>query len=155
LKHEDVKHEDVDGGAMSFQQWEQRVPADIKGDTLSLIEAYRLSLYLGDLAWHDANALTADPRLLDVADQLRRATCRISASIGEGYSRDTGKARATYYEYALGSARESRDWYYKARFALHPEILQHRLSLCTQIARLTLKMIATERRDNRRVSDSQ
>jgi hypothetical protein len=29
----------------------------------------------------------------------------------------------------------------------------HRIDLCTQIIRLTLKMISTERRSNRRASD--
>jgi len=154
MKHEDVKHEEGGLAAIPFQEWERGVPEYIKRDTLWLIEGYRLALYLSDLAWDDANLLAADRRMQYVADQLRRATCRISACIAEGYSRNSGKGRATYYEYALGSARESRDWYYKARFAIRAEVVEHRISVCTQIIRLTLKMIATERRSNRRISES-
>jgi four helix bundle protein len=156
VKHEDVKHEegDVAASALSFAEWELCVPASIKGDTLWLVEAYRLSLYLGDLGWFDSRSLMAKPGMRFVADQLGRATAKISACIAEGYSRNTGKGRAIYYEYALGSDRESRDWYYKARMSLQPEVIQNRLSLCTQIIRLSLTMVATERRNNRRAGGS-
>jgi len=112
MKHEDMKHEEEDNGreTLTFLKWAETVPAEIRGDTLWMIEAYRLGLYLGDLAWGYANRIAIDFRLHDVADQLRRATRRISACIAEGYSRDTGKGRSTYYEYALGSSREARDW---------------------------------------------
>jgi four helix bundle protein len=116
-----MKHEES-----GLRVWMEGVPAEIRGDSLWLVEAYRLSLFLGDLAWQDSNCLAEDARMIHVADQLRRATSRISANIAEGYSRETGKARATYYEYALGSARESRDWYYKARFNLQPHFLEAR-----------------------------
>jgi four helix bundle protein len=148
-----MKHEDGRPGGPAYDEWALHVPAEIKGDSLWLVEAYRLSLYLADLAWEDANALSKDRRMFDVADQLRRATRKISASIAEGYSRDTGKGRSTYYEYGLGSARESRDWYFKSRYAIPAAVVQHRICICTQIAKLTLTMIATERRRNRRVSD--
>ncbi len=47
------------------------------------------------------------------ADSLWKMTVgSIRANIAEGYSRGTGKDRARFYEYALGSARESRDWYF-------------------------------------------
>jgi four helix bundle protein len=153
VKHENMKHEEGQASGLTYPEWELTVHADIKGDSLWLVEAYRLSLYLADLAWKDANALAKDRRMFDVADQLRRATRKIGASIAEGYSRDTGKGRSTYYEYGLGSARESRDWYFKSKFVLPAAVVQHRICLCTQIAKLTLTMISTERRRNRRVSD--
>jgi four helix bundle protein len=142
------------GGVLAFRAWSETVPAEMREDSLWRVEAYRLALYLGDLGWGDANVLLQDRRMIDVADQLRRATSRISSSVAEGYSRDSGKARATYYEYAAGSARESRDWYYKARFCLAAADVENRVALCTQIVRLTLTMIANERRRNRRVSES-
>jgi hypothetical protein len=55
-------------------------------------------------------------------------------------------ARARFYEYALGSARESRDWYYKARHVLDDPVIDHRLSLQTQIIRLLLKMVPDQRK---------
>ena len=53
-----------------------------------------------------------DRRTIGLADQLYRSLGSIGANLAEGYSRGTGKDRAHFYEYALGSARESRDWYY-------------------------------------------
>ncbi len=108
---------------------------------------------MGDLAWGDAGRLLEDPRSVSAADQICRATSSISSNIAEGYSRDTSKARSTFYEYALGSAREARDRYFKARRALDPATVAHRVSPCTQVIRLTLRMIANERRSNRRVSE--
>jgi len=104
VKHEDVKHEEHGDDVPSFHDWVRQVPAEIREDSLWLVEAYRLSLYLGDLGWHDANAILQDRRMFEIADQLRRATSKISSSIAEGYSRNTGKGRSTYYEYAAGSA---------------------------------------------------
>jgi four helix bundle protein len=137
---------------MTYEHWEADVPEEIRADTLWKVEAYRLSLFLSDLVWPDTTVLMRDRRLLDVADQLYRAAAKVSASVAEGYSRDTGKARSTFYEYALGSARETRDWYYKSRRKLRSAVVKHRIQLCTQIIKLLLKMIATERRTNRRPS---
>ncbi len=69
----------------------------------------------------------------------------ISANIAEGYSRGSGKDRARFYEYALGSARESRDWYYKARHILREEVVSHRMGLLSQIIRLLLVMVPDQR----------
>src|SRR5437016_1986269 len=98
---------------MTYEEWEAAVPADIRADSLWRVEAYRLSLFLCDLAFEDSQYLVADPRTRSIADQLVRAVGRISANVAEGYSRATGKSRALYYDYALGSTREARDWYYK------------------------------------------
>jgi four helix bundle protein len=137
---------------MTYEEWEAHVPAELKADTVWRVKAYRLSLFLSDLAWHDAGVLLKNRRTVEAGDQLSRATSRISANIIEGYSRDTGKARSTYCQYALGSVRESRDWYYKGRRVLKPAVVSHRIGLCTDIIRLTLTMVASERRTNRRAS---
>lgn len=92
-----------------------------------------------------------DRRAAGFADQLTRAAGKISSTLCEGYSRETGKGRALYYEYALGSSRECRDWYYKSRRLFRAEVLEHRMNLCTQVIRLCLKMVENERRTNRRV----
>jgi len=49
---------------------------------------------------------------------LYRAVGSIKANIAEGYSHRSGKDQARFYEYSLGSARESRGWYYDARHIL-------------------------------------
>jgi four helix bundle protein len=81
-----------------------------------------------------------------LTDQLYRALGSISANLSEGYSRGTSKDRARFYEYALGSARESRDWYFKGRHVLGEKVIQHRLQLLTEIIRLLLKMVPEQRR---------
>jgi four helix bundle protein len=130
---------------MNFDEWSASVSKDITGDTLWKIEAYRLALFVGDIGWYDATKLMQDKRTIDLSDQLYRALGSISANIAEGYSRGSSKDRARFYEYALGSARESRDWYHKSEHVLGTTVVSHRLRLLTQIIRLLLTMIPEER----------
>ena len=109
------------------------------------MEAYRLALFASDLGWHDATKLLGDKRTLDLSSQLYRALGSVGANLAEGYSRGTGRDRARFYEYALGSARESRDWYYKGRHALAGKVVEHRLGLLTEIIRLLLKTVPAQR----------
>lgn len=103
------------------------------------------AVFLADLGWHDVTKLVQDKRTLDLSDQLYRALGSISANLAEGYSRGTGKDRARFYEYALGSARESRDWYYKGRHILGEAVVQHRLQLLSEVIRLLLTMVPQQR----------
>ena len=130
---------------MNYKEWERSVPREITGDSLWKMEAYRLGLSVADVGWHDVTELMGDKRTLDLSDQLYRALGSISANLAEGYSRGTGRDRARFYEYALGSARESRDWYYKGRHILGETVIRHRLKLLTQIIRLLLTMIPQQR----------
>jgi four helix bundle protein len=130
---------------MNYDEWERSVPQEITGDSLWKMEAYRLGLFAGDVGWHDVTKLMRDKRTLDLSGQLYRALGSISANLAEGYSRGTGKDRARFYEYALGSARESRDWYYEGRHVLGETTTKHRLSLLTQVIRLLLTMIPQQR----------
>ena len=130
---------------MNYAEWEASVPEEIAQDSLWKMEAYRLGLFVADMGWHDVTKLMRDKRTLSLSDQLYRALGSISANLAEGYSRGTGKDRARFYEYALGSARESRDWYYKARHTLGDTVTHHRLSLLTQVIRLLLTTIPQQR----------
>ena len=130
---------------MDFREWEQSVPQTITGDALWTVQVYRLALFAADLGWNDVTKLMGDKRTLSLSDQLYRALGSISANIAEGYSRGSSKDRARFYEYSLGSARESRDWYYKGRHVLGEEVTTHRLHLLTQIIRLLLTMIPQQR----------
>lgn len=138
------------GGTVTYEEWEAQVPEEFKRDSLWKMEAYRLGLFLADLAWHDASKLARNRLTLGIADQLFRAASNVSRNISEGYSRGTGKDRARFYKYSLGSVRECRDWYYKARHVLDEAVIQHRVSLCTQLTRLMLKTIPRERSLNQR-----
>jgi four helix bundle protein len=86
-----------------------------------------------------------DRRTLALSDQLYRALGSIGANLAEGYSRGSGKDRARFYQYALGSARESRDWYFKGRYVLDQLVVEHRIKLLTSIVRLLLAMIPQQR----------
>jgi len=109
------------------------------------VRVYRLALFGADIAWRDITELFQDKRTIALSNQLYRAMGSISANIAEGYSRGSGKDRARFYEYALGSARESRDWYYKARHILREEVVSHRMGLLSQIIRLLLVMVPDQR----------
>lgn len=130
---------------MRYEEWERAVPEEIKRDSLWKMEAYRLALFLGDLAWHDALRLVREWQMVSLADQLYRAVGSISANLAEGYSRGSGRDRARFYEYALSSAREGRDWYFKSRHALGDAVFQHRLRFLTSLIRLMLKMVPQQR----------
>jgi four helix bundle protein len=130
---------------MDYAEWEKGVPESIRSDSLWRMEAYRLSLFIADLGWLDVTRLMQDRRTIGVADQLYRAIGSTGANLAEGYSRGTSKDRARFYEYALGSARESRDWYYKGRHVLGDTVAEHRMRLLSQVIRLLLTMIPEQR----------
>ena len=130
---------------MNYEEWEKSIPAEIANDSLWKMKAYRLGLFATDVGWHDATKLMRDKRTLELSNQLYRALGSISANLAEGYSRGTGRDRARFYEYALGSARESRDWYYKGKHILGPVVTTHRLNFLTQIIRLLLTMVPQQR----------
>ncbi len=133
------------GYIVNYNEWLKSVPTAISGDSLWKMEAYRLALFASDLGWHDATKLLSDKRTLDLSSQLYRAIGSIGANVAEGYSRGTCRDRARFYEYALGSARESRDWYYKGRHVLSDNVIQHRLGFITEIIRLLLKIVPEQR----------
>jgi four helix bundle protein len=130
---------------MNFDEWMKSVPQAMKDDALWKMKVYRLALFLADIAWHDVTKLMGDRRTVGLSDQLYRAVGSISANIGEGYSRSSGKDQARFYEYALGSACEARDWYFKGRHILGSIVLDHRLQLLTEIIRMLLSIIPEQR----------
>lgn len=130
---------------MKYEEWEKSVPESVKLDPLWRMTAYRLATLLADLAWTDASRMIDDKRTCAIEDPLYRAVGSIGANLAEGYGRSTGRDRARFYEYALGSAREGRHWYYQARHVLGAEAHQHRAGLPDQIIRLLVTMIPQQR----------
>jgi four helix bundle protein len=130
---------------MKYDEWLAAVPPELTADPLWRMQVYQQAILIGDLAWRDVSKLIQDKRTLSLADQLYRAVGSVSANIAEGYSRRSGKDQARFYEYALGSAREARGWYYQARHLLPEAVATHRIGLLTQIIRLLLTIIPAER----------
>ncbi len=130
---------------MTYEEWLAAVPQELANDPLWRMEVYRLAVLAGDLAWHDVSKLVEDRRMIGLSDQLYRAVGSIGANIAEGYSRQSGKDQARFYEYALGSAREARGWYYQGRHILPETVMVHRMQSLTRIIRLLLTIIPAER----------
>jgi hypothetical protein len=40
---------------MTYEEWAEQVPGEIQSDPLWKMEAYRLALFLHDLAWEDVH----------------------------------------------------------------------------------------------------
>ena len=130
---------------MNFTEWTATLPPEITNDPLWRMEVYQLGLFAGDLAWPDASKLKSDSRTIKLSGQLYYAVDSIAANVAEGYSRRSGKDQARFYEYALGSAREARVWYYDGRHILGTNVTQHRIQLLTRIIRLLMVIIPMER----------
>jgi four helix bundle protein len=130
---------------MTYDEWEAAAPASVRADRAWKVEAFRLGLYAGAAAWKDAEALVRDPRGAVIAGQLVRSAASVAANVAEGYGRRSPKERVRYYEYALGSAGETRAWYVTAGPAIGPVHLELRLANLLSVTRLLLTMIRRER----------
>ena len=131
---------------MNYTEWLSTVPPEITNDLIWKLEVYRLALFADDIGWDDVLVLSKNNLMWGVADQLHRSLGSISANLTEGYSRSKGLDRARFFEFSLGSARESRDWYYKSRHVLANEVVKHRLDLITHIIAMLTPMISHQRK---------
>ena len=132
---------------MNYVEWLKSVPPEITNDPIWKLEVYRLALFAGDIGWHDVLTLSKNKLMYSVADQLHRSLGSISANLTEGYSRSKGLDRARFLEISLGSARESRDWYYKSKQELSPKVITHRIGLTTHIIAMLTPMIPHQRKN--------
>lgn len=128
----------------NYQEWTETVPDYLKNDPIWKLDVYKFSLYVDDLGEYDI-LLLKNERIYDIADQLKHALGSISTNLTEGFSRSKGLDRARFLEYSLGSARESREWYYKSRRVLKPNVINHRTELLTRIIAMLTAMIPNQR----------
>jgi len=136
---------------MDFENWVREIPDEFKKDAVWSLKVYRIALFMADLSWIDIEPIL-DQKLFSLSDQLYRSVGSISANITEGYSRHSHKEQARFYEIALGSAREAKDWYFKSRHILGSKISLHRIKILTTIVKLLLTMI-NERRTSHRANE--
>jgi len=117
----------------TYEEWLTQVPGSITEDSLWEFIVYRKALFLSDLAWQDCERLLANSLSKSIAWQLIDSAGSVAANIEEGYSRGFGKDYARFLRIALGSARETRGWYYCGRHPLDPEVVNHRMTLANEI----------------------
>ena len=130
---------------MNYEEWEKTVPDAVKNDPVWQFYAHRKALYIYDLMWDDCGQLLHDPRGRAVAEQITRSIGSISANIEEGYGRGYGKDRNYFLRVAVGSARESKGWYFRARRLISPDALKSRLILCDDIISLLVTELNHQR----------
>jgi len=118
---------------MKFNEWSDSVPEAITNDPLWETEIYRKALFLSDLVWRDCETMLEYELGRPLAWQLIRSAGSISANMEEGYGRGFGKDYARFLRIALGSAGETRGWYYRGRRLLREEVIDHRLQLIQEI----------------------
>ena len=99
---------------LKLELWEAADERD-RADRLWRMQSYRLALQALDLGWNDVQTLDRMRITRHVAPQLYDALGSIGANVAEGYSRSSGLDRARFFEYGLGSTRESAVWYRAAR----------------------------------------
>ena len=103
---------------MNFEEWKRGVPERVKAEPEWKFYAYPRALFLYDLVWNDCERL-----------------------VQEGYGRGIGTKSYLYLiRVAIGSARETKGWYYRSRHLLSAEVLEHRLALADEI----IALLATE-----------
>ena len=135
---------------MTYEEWLAQVPDSLRNDPIWKFEAYPKSLLLYDLAWEDTDKLLKDVRGRKLAGQVIDSAGSVRANIDEGFGRGIESGEyIQFLRYALGSARETRSWYYKARRLLTAEAVRHRIALCDEIIALlvvTIKQRLARRR---------
>lgn len=130
---------------MTFDEWEATAAPELRADRIWRMRAYRLACYMSEVGWSDATTLANNPLTREIASQLLRAAGSIRANIAEGYSRASGRDRARVFEYALGSARETREWYRHVNAVLGAGTVSERCVVLDEITRLLLAIIPRER----------
>ena len=125
----------------TYSEWEAHVSEKVKSEGVWKFYGYRKALFFYDLCWQDCEQLLKHPLGRAVSEQLIRSAGSIAANIEEGYGRGYGKDRVRFLGFSLGSARESKGWYYRAKDLLRPEVLTHRLSLISEVIALTVTEI--------------
>lgn len=115
------------------------------GDPLERMRVYQLAKELVEDGFPDAEVLRAHPITKEIAGQLYTAIGSIAANIREGYYRSSGKDRARIFEYALGSAGESEEWYDAGEPVLGSERTGHRRKVLREIQRMLKAIIPRER----------
>jgi four helix bundle protein len=116
-----------------------------RADPLYGLRAFELARSAVEIGTGDAQTLARRAATRLVSGQLLRSVGSITANIAEGYGRGTGADRARFYEYALGSAREAREWYRSAGAVLQAGLVSDRLARLDAIVSLLIGLVRETR----------
>jgi len=137
---------------MTYEEWEVQVHKRVKREAVWQFLGYRKALFFYDLVWRDCERLIRDLRGRAVAQQLIRSAGSICANIEEGHGRGYGKQRDWFFTVSIGSARESKGWYWRVRHLLPLAVLEHRLAVADEVISLLVTELARQRqRQHRRI----
>jgi four helix bundle protein len=114
-------------------------------DPLERMRVYQLAKALLPSSFEDAEVLRGHPITKEIASQLYTAVGSIAANIREGYYRSSGKDRARIFEFALGSAGESEEWYDAGEPVRGSERTETRRKTLREIQRMLKAIIPRER----------
>lgn len=124
---------------MTYDEWKEQVHQRIKAEAVWRFFGYRKALFLYNLVWQDCETLRSDARGRSIINQIGRSAGSISANIEEGHGRGyEGKEYIYFLRIALGSARETKGWYWRGRKLFSPAVLDHRLALMDEIISLLI-----------------
>jgi hypothetical protein len=122
---------------MNYQVWERSVPPQIRADGVWSVEAYRLALFLADMAWHDATDLAKHRRTIKLGAELIEAMSGVASGLARAHDRSVNAEHRNALEDALASARAGAGLYHGCRQVLGQEIIMHRIRVLNHvIARL-------------------
>ncbi|MBN1919916.1 MAG: four helix bundle protein [Anaerolineae bacterium] len=138
---------------LSFEEWLRNVSERVKREPIWDSLGYRKALFFYELVWQDCGEWRYDPRGKAIAEQLIRCAGSISANMEEGHGRGYGKERNWFYRIAIGSARESKGWYWRAHHLLAPQALEQRLALADEIIGILISELSRQQHINQRKSE--
>ena len=135
----------VTGSWATYEAWEGHGHERVRQEPTWVFLGYRKALFLYDLAWRDCERMTQDRRGRAVAEQLIRSVGSISANVEEGHGRGYGRQRDWFFTVSIGSARETKGWYWRARQLLSEDVLEHRLALADEVIALLVHELNRQR----------
>jgi four helix bundle protein len=130
---------------MTYEEWESSVSEKIKREPIWSFFGYRKALFLYELVWRDCQGMIHDPRGKAISQQIIRSAGSISANIEEGHGRGYGKQRNWFLSVAIGSARETKGWYWRARHLFPEELIESRMALLDEIISLLVTELSRQR----------
>ena len=121
------------------------VPDPDRPDPLKRMKVYVLAEALVESSWPDMELVRDNKITSEIVGQMYKSIGSIPSNISEGYSKSSGKDRARSFEYALGSARETVDWYNAVKPVVGEAVVTERVRVLGDIRRLLVDIIPRER----------